>query len=93
MRGQSGLRPRARQNGRLLHRILHRLGEVVFGHLQAVLRRKNPGHHSLHDSVKNVLEFISPDTIPYGQVNRLKHKLGRLILRQRLSDRNHLWLR
>jgi len=33
MRGQFGLRPPARQNGRLLHRILHRLGEVVFGHL------------------------------------------------------------
>ena len=43
MRGQSGLRPRARQNGRLLHRILHRFREVVFGHLQVVFPRDSVG--------------------------------------------------
>ena len=31
MRGQSGLRPHARQNGSLLHRILHRFFEVLVG--------------------------------------------------------------
>ena len=43
MRGQSGLRPRARQNGRLLHRILHRFCKVIFGHLQIVLRSNRLG--------------------------------------------------
>ena len=38
MRRRRVLWPRVRQNGRLLHPILHRLGEVVFGQLQVVLR-------------------------------------------------------
>ena len=38
-RGRPGLPPRARQNGRLLQRILQRFGEVVVGDLQVVLRR------------------------------------------------------
>ena len=38
MRGQIGLRPRARRNGRVLQRILQPFCEVVLGHLQVVLR-------------------------------------------------------
>ncbi len=43
MRGQNGLRSRARQNGRVLQRILQRFCEVVLGHLQVVLRRNRLG--------------------------------------------------
>ena len=39
MRGQTGLRPGARQYGGLLQRILQRFGEVVIGDLEVVLRR------------------------------------------------------
>ena len=39
MRGVVGLRPRARQNGRLLQRFLQRFRQVVVGDLQVVLRR------------------------------------------------------
>jgi hypothetical protein len=39
MRGQTGLRPGARQNGGLLQRFLQRFGEVVIGDLEVVLRR------------------------------------------------------
>ena len=41
--GQFALRPRARQNGGLLQRILQRFGEVVVGHLKVVLRRDGLG--------------------------------------------------
>jgi hypothetical protein len=41
--GEFALRPRARQNGRLLQRILQRFGEVVVGHLKIVLRRDGLG--------------------------------------------------
>ena len=60
MRGQFGLRPSARQNGRLLtlfltlfwRTLLHRPGEVILGHLQVVLRSDcfrvpNPVTHHL----------------------------------------------
>ena len=48
MRGQFGLRPPARQNGRLLtlfltlfwRTLLHRPGEVILGHLQVVFQTK-----------------------------------------------------
>ena len=58
MRGQFGLRLRARQNGRLLHRILHRLGEVVFGHPQRVLRRFwNSFGQSFRPALRDLLPF------------------------------------
>ena len=94
MRGQTGLRPRARQNGRLLQRILQRFDEVVFGHLQVVLRSDrfrvpDPVTHHLDGKLigelslagtPEVLEELGP-RLQAGSLDDLHHQGSQIAVR------------
>ncbi len=52
MRSRFGLRAVASRNGRLLRRILHRLGEVLTSGLQRVLCRDRPDAPKIQEQVE-----------------------------------------